>query len=136
VYGKIDIDANPGLANEFDVRGVPSVKAFRNGSVVSEFAGVRSPQAVAEFLDALTRPSEADQLLEELRRSGEWPEVVAALERDDYEGALEFLLGQAADGTPDGREKARRLMVALFERLGVQHPLSLYYRRRLASAIF
>src|SRR4249919_1323370 len=68
---KVDVDANPVLAEEYGVRGIPAVKAFRNGRVVSEFVGVQSPQAVAAFLDALTEPTEAEQLLARLRESGE-----------------------------------------------------------------
>src|SRR4051794_30419190 len=71
VLAKVDVDANPGLATRYGIRGIPAVKAFRNGHVVREFTGVQSPQAVASFLDALTAPSEAAGLLEELRASAE-----------------------------------------------------------------
>src|SRR6476620_2306718 len=36
---KVDVDANPGLSQRFSVKGIPAVKAFRNGRVVAEFAG-------------------------------------------------------------------------------------------------
>ncbi len=65
---KVDVDANPALAEEYGVRGIPAVKAFRNGRVVSEFVGAQSPQSVAAFLDALTQPTEGEQLLAELAR--------------------------------------------------------------------
>lgn len=136
VLVRVDVDANRQLANEQGVRGIPAVKAFRNGQVVDEFVGVRSPQAVASFFDALTQPSESDRLIEELKSSGEWPEVVAAIEAGEHEAALERLLAEAERGDAETRERARRVMVALFDRLGVQHPLSQRYRRRLASALF
>jgi putative thioredoxin len=133
---KVDVDANPSLAQEYDVRGIPAVKAFRDGRVVSEFVGARSPQMVREFLDQLFEPTEVERLIEELRESGELPEVVEALDRGDEERALELLLAEAEHGDAEARERARRLMVAIFGQLGVEHPLSLKYRRRLASALF
>ena len=136
VLAKVDVDANPAVAAEYDIRGIPAVKAFRNGRVVGEFVGARSPQAVADFFDALFEPTELERLLEELRASGELEDVVEALDRGDEERALELLLAEAETGGPDERERARRLMVALFGRLGVEHPLSAKYRRRLASALF
>jgi len=133
---KVDVDANPGLADRYGIRGIPAVKAFRNGTVVSEFVGAQPPQSVAAFLDALTGPSEAERLLAELRESGEEPEVVAAIEAGDYEAALERLLEEVADADPERRERVRSLMVALFGELGQEHPLSVRYRRRLATALY
>jgi putative thioredoxin len=60
---KVDVDANPRLAQAFRVQGIPAVKAFRDGEVVAEFTGVQSQQAVERFLDSLL-PSEADRLVE------------------------------------------------------------------------
>jgi thioredoxin len=133
---KVDVDANQGLASRYDVSGIPAVKAFRNGRVVAEFVGARSPQFVSDFLDGVTGPTEAERVLQELRESGAAPDVLAALERQDYERALELLLGElpAADG--DRRDTVRRWMVALFADLGQDHPLSSRYRRLLATALY
>jgi putative thioredoxin len=59
---KVDIDANPGLARTYQVQGLPSVKAFREGSVVSEFTGVQPERVVDQFFGSLV-PSEADRLV-------------------------------------------------------------------------
>jgi thioredoxin-like negative regulator of GroEL len=107
------------------------VKAFRNGHVVDEFVGVRSPQAVAAFLDGLLAPSEAAELV-----ANEAPQVREAVEASDYERAFELLLEEVAAADRDRREQIRRLMVALFGELGTDHPLSARYRRRLASALY
>jgi putative thioredoxin len=82
---KVDVDANPVLSDRFRVSGIPAVKAFRDGRVVAEFVGARSPAAVSAFLDELLAPPRSDVLIEELRASGELPEVLAALDRDDPE---------------------------------------------------
>jgi putative thioredoxin len=132
VLAKVDVDASPRLAAEFGISGIPVVKAFRRGAVVDEFVGVRSPQAVAAFFDALAGPTEAERLVEELRAEGRWADVVAAFDTGDHEPALELLLGRLTED----RDRVRALMVALFLELGAEHPLSARYRRRLSAALF
>jgi len=134
---KVDVDANPRLADEFGIRGIPAVKAFRNGRVVREFVGAQSPQSVGAFLDEVLAPSPGERLLAELRESGDRPELLAALEGDDHERALELLLAEVQEeADPERRDELRRLMVALFDELGPEHPLSMRFRRQLAAALY
>ncbi len=133
---KLDVDANPQLAAHYDIRSIPAVKAFRNGQVVAEFTGVRSASGVADFLDRLTGPTAGERLAEELRGSGDDPEVLDAIEAGDYARALERLLAEAVDADPERRERIRELMVGIFEELGQEHPLATEYRRRLAAALY
>jgi putative thioredoxin len=133
---KVDVDANQALAERFRVQGIPAVKAFKAGRVVDEFVGVRPAQAVADFLDGLTQPSEAERLVEELRAEGEWPEVVGALDAGDHERAFSLLLEDLVHADGDRRERIRRLMVALFQHVGQDDPVATRYRRRLASALY
>jgi putative thioredoxin len=58
---KLDVDQNQGLAQSFGIRGIPAVKAFRDGRVAAEFTGAIPPPEVERFFDQLV-PSEADEL--------------------------------------------------------------------------
>jgi putative thioredoxin len=136
LLAKVNVDESPKLAAHYGVRSIPAVKAFRDGRVVAEFVGVRSAPSVADFLDSLLGPSAGERLVEELRSSGEAPEVLAALEAGEYERALQRLLEEARQGNAERRERVRELMVAIFEELGQDHPLSVRYRRQLATALY
>jgi thioredoxin len=136
VLAKVDTDANPDLANRYDVRGIPNVKAFRNGQVVDEFVGVLPAPAVAEFLDRLTGPPASERLLEELTASGEFPQILGPLAEGDYERALEWLLGELDQADTERRERIREIMVTLFKELGHEDPVATRYRRRLASTLY
>jgi putative thioredoxin len=91
---KLDTDANPGIAAAFRIQGIPAVKAFRDGRLVSEFTGAQPPANVERFLDALL-PSEADDLI----TAGD----EAALQR-----ALELEPGRADAAVPLARLLADR----------------------------
>ena len=136
VLAKLDVDANPDIAGMYDIRGIPAVKAFRNGAIVAEFVGAQPPANVAKFLDDLIAPSAAETFLEELRASGELPDVVAAFDAGDHEHALNLLLDEIQEGDQAHRDRIRELMVAFFGHLGPEHPLTAHYRRRLAAALY
>jgi putative thioredoxin len=133
---KVDVDANPALAQRFGVSGIPAVKAFRNGRVVAEFTGALSPTAVGAFLDKLLAPPRADELVEALRLSGELPELVAALDDGASERALACVVDAVVAAGEDDRDRLRELAVAIFELLGQEDPLVSSYRRRLATALY
>ncbi|MEP7225563.1 MAG: tetratricopeptide repeat protein [Actinomycetota bacterium] len=133
---KVDVDANPTLSQEHAVSGIPAVKAFRDGRVVAEFTGARSPTFIDVFLDELLAPPRSDILLEVLRASGELPVVVAALDAGDAEGALRFIVEAVPGAAADERERLREVAVALFERFASDDPLVSAYRRRLAAALY
>jgi putative thioredoxin len=55
--------------------------------------------------------------------------------RGEYEPALDKMLAIVRNGD-DGKEGARLAMVDIFGVLGADHPLTLSYRRQLASALY
>jgi putative thioredoxin len=136
VLAKVDTDANQELAERYGVRGIPNVKAFRNGQVVDEFTGAVPAAAVEEFLEKLTGPPASELLLAELAGSGEFSEILGPLAERDYERVLEWLLGDLESADPERRERIREIMVALFGELGSEDPLTTQYRRRLAATLY
>jgi thioredoxin-like negative regulator of GroEL len=104
---------------------------------VRGFVGALPLAAVAQFLDELTGPSAAaERLVAELKKSGELPEVVSALEQDEHERALELLLAEISAADRERRERLLALTVGLFGDLGHEHPLAMRYRRQLAATLY
>jgi putative thioredoxin len=136
VLAKVDVDSNQELAQRYGVQGIPAVKAFRNGRVVDEFVGVRSPTLVADFFDRLTGPTPRERLVAELRESRELPDVLAALDSGDDEQALKLLTEAVVAAAGDERKRLLAQTVDLFSELGHEHPLTMRYRRRLAASLY
>jgi len=136
LLAKVDVDANPGISTSYRVQGIPAVKGFRDGRVVAEFVGARAPAAVASFVDEVLAPPRVSVLVEELRVSGELPDVRSALEEGDTEHALDLLLEEIPNSSPERRGWLREVAVAVFHDLGHDDPVTVAYRRRLATALY
>ena len=104
---KVDVDSNQMLAQTFGVRGIPAVKAFRDGEVASEFTGAIPPAAIDEFLDQLL-PSRTSHLVE----AGDEASLREALELEprNSEAATALARILAARGE---RDEARELLEPL-----------------------
>ena len=53
-----------------------------------------------------------------------------------FQEALEIFLAAVRNGTEEDRAQAREAMLKVFSVLGDDDPLTVEYRRRLASALF
>jgi putative thioredoxin len=96
VLAKVDVDANPGLADVFGIQGIPAVRAFQGGKEVAEFTGALPEPAVRDWLGRLG-PSPADLAYEEglsLEDAGQLDEAAARFRR-----ALAEAPGHAAAAT-------------------------------------
>ena len=50
---KVDVDSNPETAAKFNVRGIPTLLAFKNGAVEATKVGALSKAQLVEFADSL-----------------------------------------------------------------------------------
>ncbi len=48
--GTIDIDASPGIAQRYGIRGVPTLYVFKNGEVVGKLQGAAPKQNIAALM--------------------------------------------------------------------------------------
>jgi putative thioredoxin len=78
---KVDVDANPRLAQAFGVQGIPMVIAFKDGKPVSQFTGAVPEAAVRQFIAQLIPPlvDEAVLAAEALADAGDLAGAEAAL---------------------------------------------------------
>jgi putative thioredoxin len=99
LLAKLDTDANPNLAQVFQIRGIPAVKAFRDGRVVDEFVGAQGPEPVERFFDGLL-PSQADLLV----ASGDEDDLRRALELEPSRADAAVGLARILIARGDGEE--------------------------------
>jgi putative thioredoxin len=123
VLAKVDVDANPALAQGLRVQGIPAVKAVWQGQLVAEFNGAipeeQARQFITELVNATTggalpgaAPEGEDAVAEDPRLDA----AEEALERGDL-AAAEAAYSAILDAEPDHPEAGLALrQVQLFRR--------------------
>lgn len=120
VLAKVDVDANPGIAQMFQVQSIPAVFAVVDGRVVDNFVGALGAAEIEAFLDRVAPPpSETDLLVEK----GDEQSLRRALELDPgHPGAIMLL---AAELTSTRRpDEAIELLARIPETPEVRHLLA------------
>jgi len=64
LLAKVNVDGDPEVAARFGVQGIPAVKAFRAGAMVSEFVGAMPEARVRSWLEGVV-PGPADEAFAE-----------------------------------------------------------------------
>ena len=100
---KLDTDSNQRLAMRFGIRGIPAVKAFRDGRIAAEFTGAIPAPQVEAFFDRLV-PSEADELAARGAAEEDEAALRRALELDPRNGPAKQALGRLLLRRGDAQE--------------------------------
>jgi len=90
LLAKVEIDSQQGLANQFGVRSVPTVKLVKNGQIVDEFTGALPESQIRTFLDKHIE-NESDQLMQQ---------ALTLYQQGEREAALSQM-GQILQAHPD-----------------------------------
>jgi putative thioredoxin len=104
VLAKVDIDANPALAQEWAIQSIPAVKGFRHGAVVAEFVGLQPAATIESFFNRVI-PSAVDKLV----AAGDEDSLREALVRDAGSTAARVALGRILIDT-DRRDEALEVL--------------------------
>ena len=108
-----------------------------------EYAGGDADAALARLRNVgdSFRADGLSSRIELEQANGEHPrlaEAFAKLDENDRETGLDILLDELAASAPESedRERLRKVIVAVLDELGVEHPLARESRRRLAAALY
>lgn len=116
VLAKVNVDESPALSQQFGIRSIPMVAAFRDGQMVDSFMGALPESQIRTWLRKVV-PSDVDRQVEEAARLAATDPGAAAerfravLERDPGNEAGLLGLGRALvlQGDDEAAETLRRV---------------------------
>ncbi len=94
VLAKVEAKANPELEEAWNVRRYPTVKAFRGGEVVAEFAGPRCAADFTLFVDEVLAPPERAAAMRLIREADDHPAFPEAFRDLDLDEVARLVLNQ------------------------------------------
>lgn len=129
LLAKVNADQEPALATQYGVRGLPTVKVFRNGQAMDELVGVQPESVYREAIERY-RVKAADILLtkaEEAWRQGKQRQALEHLReaerRDPANPQVKIALAQLLLAAGEA-EKAGEILHALPYEIRVEQPAS------------
>ncbi len=116
VLAKVDVDANPAVAQAFQVQSIPAVYALRDGKVVDGFVGAQPEQTVAAWVANLV-PSAEESQIRQLLDAGDEAALrqVLELEPDNAEAITKLAALLVDSGDPHAKAEALELLAKIPE---------------------
>jgi thioredoxin 1 len=53
VFGKVDVDSNPGIASKYGIRNIPTILFFKGGVVVEKHVGAAPKTTLSSKVDSI-----------------------------------------------------------------------------------
>jgi putative thioredoxin len=119
VLGKVDVDANPRLAQALRVQGIPMVVAVVGGQLVEGFTGVLPEHQVKQYVDAVLKAGGVAVEVPEDPRLDAADDALMVGDLDAAEAAYKKIL---AESPADAAAESGLAQVDLYRRVGGADP--------------
>lgn len=119
VLGKVDVDANPRLAQALRVQGIPMVVAVVGGQLVEGFTGVLPEHQVKQYVDAVLKAGGVDVTAPADPRLDEADDALMTGDLDEAEAAYKKILAEAPN---DAAAASGLAQVELYRRISGADP--------------
>ncbi|MDR7281133.1 tetratricopeptide repeat protein [Catenuloplanes atrovinosus] len=114
VLGKVDVDANPGLAQAFQIQSIPMVAAVVGGQPVQGFQGALPEAQVRQYIEAVLKAAGVQSPQHEDPRLAEADDAMMDGDLDAAEAAYKKILNESP---ADQAAESGLAQVALFRRV-------------------
>ncbi|GGK98946.1 tetratricopeptide repeat protein [Mangrovihabitans endophyticus] len=119
LLGKVDVDANPRLAQALRVQGIPMVVAVVGGQLVEGFTGVLPENQIRQYVDAVLKAGGVSVAPTEDPRLGAADDALMSGDLDTAEEAYRKIL---AESPAERAAEAGLAQVELFRRIAGADP--------------
>jgi putative thioredoxin len=119
ILGKVDVDANPRLAQVFRVQGIPMVTAVIGGQPVEGFTGVLPEAQIRQYIDAVLKAAGVSVATPEDPRLDAADDALMTGDLDAAEAAYRKIL---AESPADAAAESGLAQVELYRRISGADP--------------